>query len=300
MNQRPIVCAYLYVISQYGYPPPAEQTNSYLREMKSLGFSQVELEGIRAQHLMEMHSLRKSIKKELDSLQLDVPVYCTVLPGLSSPDKRKRTSQINLFRYGCETAATLGASYVLDNCPLVPFIFPDDIPIVRHYDEDVLSKAILPKEFNWPSFYAMLVKVFREICHIAAEFDLTYLMHPAVGTLFATPTAFLAFHKDVGCHNLGYNFDTANLIALQQNLSLALHQLRGFMPYIHISDTNLHQHQHLPIGAGCIGWHQFFTHLKDIEYNGLIGIDIGGAESSIAHLDQAYRDALNYLVGSLN
>jgi len=260
--------------------------------MKKLGFSSVELEGIREKHLMEMYSMRDAIKKDLVEMDLQVPVYCTVLPGLSSMVDAERKKQMELYRFGCETAAVLGARFILDNCPIAPFVFPEDIPVVRHYDEDVLSKAILPQNFSWSAFYSMLVEVYRELCTIASEYGLTYLMHPAVGTLFATPEAFLSFRKDVRCDNLGYNFDTANLIALRQNLSLALHQLEGFMPYVHISDTTVEHHQHLPLGEGSINWKVFFDQLKEMKYDGYLGIDIGGDESSVTDLDQAYKDAL--------
>ena len=293
MIREHIVCAYLHVITKYGYPPPADGTHRYLNEMRALGFSNVELEGIREKHLMEMYTQRDSIKRHLRDLNLQVPVYCTVLPGLSSIDAQERKKQIELFKYGCETASTLGANYILDNCPIAPFQFPGEIPIIRHYDDDILAKAILPGDFAWSLFYSMLVEVYQSLCNIASDHGLTYLMHPAVGTLCATPEAFHSFYDDVQCDNLGYNFDTANLIALRQNLSLALHQLHGLIPYIHISDTLVDKHQHLPLGKGCIDWQVFFDQLRDMEYDGFLGIDIGGSESEIGDLNHAYRAALN-------
>ncbi len=290
-----IVCAYLYIITKYGYPPPADASLNYLKEMKALGFSHVELEGIRENHLMDMYKMREDIARQLKSLELRLPVYCTVLPKLLSPIAEVRTRQLELFRYGCETAQSLGAQYVLDNCPVAPFEFPEELPVVRHYDEAVLADARLPKDFSWPNFYNLAVSTYQDLCDIAKEYSLTYLMHPAVGTLFATPTSFLAFHQDVGRENLGYNFDTANLIALQQNLSLSLRQVVDHTPYIHISDTSVKHHQHLPLGQGDINWDVFFGDLRALNYDGLIGVDIGGDESGVADLDAAYREAREFI-----
>ncbi len=286
-----IICAFLYIITKHGYPPPASKSLHYLSEMKNLGFKCIELEGIREDHLMEVYRLRHEIREELLRLEMTMPVYCTVLPGLSSQDPGIRTKQLELFRYGCITAETLGATYVLDNCPIAPFIFPADIPVVRHYDDQVLADAVLPPSFDWISFEKSLIAQFQQVCDIAADHGLTYLLHPAVGTVSATPEAFLSFHQKVNRKNLGYNFDTANLIALRQNLSLAFQQLKAHIPYIHISDTKLNHHQHLALDHGEINWPLFFSELKAVHYQGYIGIDIGGGESKVSNLDQAYREA---------
>ena len=63
-----IVCAYLYVISKYGYPPPAESTTTYLEQMKALGFQSVELEGIRRDHLLDVHERRDQIAGKVKGL----------------------------------------------------------------------------------------------------------------------------------------------------------------------------------------------------------------------------------------
>ena len=59
-----------------------------------------------------------------------------------------------LFEKGCSMAAFLGAEGVLDNAPLPPYQFPNDIPVVRHYEERVLLSAQFPKaEESFPLPY---------------------------------------------------------------------------------------------------------------------------------------------------
>lgn len=72
MIDRSIVCAYLYVISRYGYPPPAENTGIYLEQMKALGFRSVELEGIRREHLLQLYDQRGAINWEVFFETLDL------------------------------------------------------------------------------------------------------------------------------------------------------------------------------------------------------------------------------------
>ena len=92
-----------------------------------------------------------------------------------------------------------------------------------------------------------------------------------------------------------FNFDTSNLISLRCNLELSWHQLAEHVPYIHISDNRGHQNEHMALGDGIINWSAFIKLIQSTGYDGYIGIDIGGEESVVPKLDQAYTDAANWL-----
>ncbi len=290
-----ITCCYLYTISKYGYPPAAEDTLKYLDEYKSLGFQSVELEGIRKDHLEKVYKIRNQIAVRIKELKLEVPYFCIVLPGLSSADANERKENLDLFRKGCEIAHLLGSKGVLDNAPLPPYQFPDDIPVVRHYHEDVILSAKFPKDLNWKNYWDQMVETYREACDIASEYNLTYQMHPALGVLSATTDAFLYFHDAVGRDNLRFNFDTANQYFLKDNLQLSLRRLADYIDYIHISDNGGNRVEHLAIGDGVIRWEDFFETLDLIKFKGHFGIDIGGAESVVEDLDAAYINAAKFL-----
>ena len=290
-----IVCAYLFSITKYGYPPPASGTVQYLEEMAALGFRSVELEGIRGQHLKEMHDRRLEIKEALDRLDLSLPIYCIVLPSLSSENTSIHREQMALFDLGCQTAKALNATIVLDNGPLPPYRFPNEIPVSRHYEHQLLSEATIDPDFQWQSFWQNLVSCLQEACDIAKHYGLDYIIHPAFGVLGATPEAFLYLASEVNRDNFGYNFDTSNLIALKCNLTLALHQLKSYIRYIHVSDNGGTRNEHLALGDGIINWTTFFQTLKELNYQHCIGIDIGGEESDVVNLDQAYLNAANFI-----
>lgn len=297
MKQIPaeISCCYLYVISKYGYPPPAGNTVKYLEEMKALGFSSVELEGIRREHLLEMYAQRTGLSAQIKDLGLSVPYFCAVLPGLGSQDSGERKENIALFRKGCEVAKEFGALGILDNAPLPPYQFPDDIPVVRHYEEELVMTAGLPQGLNWPQYWKGLVETYREACDIAADMGLTYQMHPCAGVLSATTDAFLYFAAEVNRSNLRFNFDTANQFFLKDNLSLSLLRLAEHIDYIHLSDNSGSRVEHLVPGEGAIHWDQFFLTLQTISFRGHFGIDIGGEESGIADINKAYGQAADWL-----
>lgn len=295
MINSSIVCAYLYIISQYGYPPPAKNTFQYLEQMKALGFKSVELEGIRRNHLLEIYQQRKKISSRVKALGLQVPYFCIVLPGLSSANLNEREENLRLFRKGCEIAALLNASGVLDNAPLPPFVFPESIPIVRHYDEDILQAAHFPPNLSWDTYWGELTNTYRTACNIAAEFSLTYQIHSCLGVLAATTDAFLYFYDAVGCDNLRFNLDTANQFVLRDNLALSLRRLAAHIDYIHLSDNRGHEVEHLVPGQGEINWPVFFETLNLIGFDGLIGLDIGGAESEVGNIDTAYIQSADWL-----
>ena len=295
MFNRRIVCTYLYIISKHGYPPKAENTLKYLKEMKELGFQSVELEGIREEHLTTVYEMKDDIAEQLKSMELTLPYYCTVLPGLSTLDNKEKEKQLALFEKGCETANLFGAKGVLDNAPMPPYQFPDDIPVVRHYGEKELASAFLPKDLSWSRYWDNLIETFRTVCDIAAKYNLTYLVHPAHGLLSSTTDSFLYFFDAVKRDNLRFNFDTANQYFLKDNLALGLRRLKNHIDYIHISDNGGTKVEHLSLGDGIINWDVFFETLELIDFKGVIGLDIGGDESGVHDLDKAYLDTAEYL-----
>ncbi len=294
-----IVACYLYPITKYGYPPDAKETPVHIDEFMKLGFSSIELEGIREQHLMKVYEMKEQILSHLRKYDLKVPFFCVVLPGLSSPDEAERIRNLELFEKGCEVASYLGAVGVIDNAPLPPYQFPADIPIVRHYHEETILQASFPQDLSWNTYWGQLTKTYGEACDIASRFDLSYQMHPALGVLSATTDAFLHFHEAVGRDNLRFNFDTANQYFLKDNLQLALHRLAEYIDYIHISDNRGSKVEHLAIGDGAIRWDDFFETVDKIGFKGHFGIDIGGAESSVPDLDKAYKEAADFIEGKL-
>lgn len=290
-----LVCCYLYPITKYGYPPDGSNTLKYIEEMNDLGFSSIELEGIREQHLLEVYKIRFEIKEKLNELNIEVPYFCIVLPGLSSADGTEREKNLKLFELGCEVAQVLGAKGVLDNAPLPPYQFPKDIPVVRHYNEKILQTAQFPPQLNWNSYWADLTATIRTACQIANAKGLTYNMHPCLGVLAATTDAYLYFADAVNEDNLRFNLDTANQFFLKDNLALSLIRLKDKIDYIHISDNRGNKVEHLAIGEGIIHWNSFFETVDKISFKGHFGLDIGGSESDIENLDAAYKSSASFI-----
>ncbi len=290
-----IVGCYLYPITRYGYPPPAEDTPRYVDELHQLGFQSIELEGIREQHLSTVHAMSDDLRRQLDRLEVSVPYFCVVLSGLTSLDAAVRERNLELFELGCKTARVLGASAVLDNGPLPPYAFPEDVPIVRHFDEHVIARAGIPASLDWDAYWRDLIVTYRKACDIAAGYGLAYLLHPSIGVLCSTTDGFLHFQHGVDRENLRFNLDTANFYLQRDHLPMALIRLGKHVDYIHLADNRGLRPEHLPLGEGAIDWDVFFRTIERTGYAGRFGIDIGGAETGVADLGTAYVEAARYV-----
>jgi sugar phosphate isomerase/epimerase len=290
-----IVACYLYAITRHGYPPVAADSLAHVAEFKKLGFTSIELEGIRNEHLEGVHSIRTQIRDKADDLGIKIPVFCVVLPGLCSPDQAERELNLELFEKGCEVAVSLGSKVVLDNAPIPPWKFPAGIPITRHYDEEVLATASIPADLDWEVYWDALLDTFRHVCDIAADRGLTYQLHPCYGALVNSTDAYLLFAEALKRDNLRFNLDTANQFFMKDNLFLSLIRLKDHIDYIHLSDNRGSKVEHLSMGGGEIHWGRFFETLDRIDYKGMFGIDVGGAESDVPDLDKAYRSSAAWL-----
>ncbi len=120
-------------------------------------------------------------------------------------------------------------------------------------------------------------------------------MHPSIGVLSSNTDGFLYFYDAVKKDNLRFNLDTANQFVMKENLSLSLRRLAHFIDYIHLSDNRGLKVEHLKAGDGAINWDSFFSTLAAVDYQGYIGMDVGGAESGIADLDGAYVSTAAWL-----
>lgn len=290
-----IACAYLYPITLYGYPPDIRDTVKHIAGMARLGFTALELEGIGPSNIQYLHRYHAEIAAALAENGCTLPVLCVVLPLLGAADRAKQAGSLEWFEMGCETARLLGSKGVLDNGPLLPLEYPAHAPVRRHYGEAVLNGLSLPQGFVWEQYWESLTDTFRKACSIAAGYGLQYHLHPCEGSLVTGTDSFLHFAAAVGAPNLLFNLDTANQFYFRDNLPLCVLRLAERIGYIHISDNNGSQVEHLVPGNGRINWPAFFEALRMVGFNGCFGVDVGGAESGITDLAQAYGDTAAWL-----
>ena len=85
------LCCWLYAIDRYGFPPSIPDTLSALREIKQMGFSYAELEGVSGPNLVSVYEHRHEIK----DLVTDWPA-CGQLRSCHSGVKRARGRKVEI------------------------------------------------------------------------------------------------------------------------------------------------------------------------------------------------------------
>lgn len=295
-NPTDICCAYLYIISRYGYPPPIEHTVGHIREMAALGFSSVELEGIGKKNIEYLFKHKNTIKESLAECGCTVPILCIVLPQLGTDlDAASQAECLELFEMGCETAQFFGAEGVLDNGPLLPLQYPVNMPVMRHYSGSEIDSLRPLSAVRWEHYWGTLTDRYRSVCTLAARYGLDYHLHPCEGSLTPSTDSFLFFAEAVGASNLMFNLDTSNQFLIRENLPLSLIRLGNRVKYIHIADNTGQKAGHLPPGSGNINWEIFFSVLREVGFTGRLAVDVGGAETEIDDLDVAYLATAQWL-----
>jgi sugar phosphate isomerase/epimerase len=100
-----IVCAWMYAIGRYGFPPA-------IREMKEMGFEYVEAEGSGYENLDQVIDQRREIRNICDGEGLKVANFAVLLPDVISMDGKVRDKAFSYFERGVQTAAYLGSPYI--------------------------------------------------------------------------------------------------------------------------------------------------------------------------------------------
>ena len=284
---------YLYTIFRYGYPPNPRDDFKALADIEKMGFHFLEMEGLGRRHAAGVWTHRKDFKRRLDDHGIHVHNFCGVDPDLVSLDTKKRKAACERFRRTAELGAYLGAEtlHLASYAPPVKYRGKAPYELGDDYSFGNTFQITIPKGFSWKRVWDALVESCQFTAEIAAQLGRTIIMEPRVGEVICSVDSMLRLIHDVGMKNFRANFDTAHFSAQRENVPLALMKLEGKFANIHIADNDPRDTAHLPIGNGTIDWREFFRLLKRMNYQGYLGLDLGGRES----IEKDYRESLRYL-----
>ncbi len=276
---------YLYVIFRYGYPHSVRDVLRALPQIRKLGFRFLEIEGLGRAHLRAMYAHRKSVAAALEDSGLHVHNFCVVDPALVALDAVKRSKALEGFRMGAELGAFFGAEtlHLASYAPPVKYVSakPYELGGKKKYAFANQTRLRIPAGFSWQSVWNALVSSCRECADIADEYGKTVIMEPRVGEVICSVDSLLRLIEHVDRPNFKANFDTGHFSAQRENVVLALKKLEGHFANIHISDNDPVNTNHLPIGDGGIDWLEFFRVLKQMNYAGYLGLDLGMSKTIV-------------------
>jgi sugar phosphate isomerase/epimerase len=286
-----ISCCWLYAISKYGYPPSLEDTFKVLGEMRDMGFTRVELEGVREENLMEVYHHRAELKAHCENLGLKVINFCPVLPDIVSMDETKRQKAKDLYLIGIELANYFGCDTIQTDSFTPPLEFVGDAPYKEAIKFGKQFKVKIDPSFRWDDLWAAMVDSFRFCAERAKDAGLKFCLEPRVGELVSNTDAFLRLWEHVGSDNFGMVLDTGHQNAQKEILPLSVEKLGKRIFYVHVSDNDGRTNEHLALGKGTIDWEGVFTALRKHGYDGYIAIDIG----NVPDIEKAYIESRQFL-----
>ena len=286
-----ISCCWLYAITKYGYPPSIGDTFRVLKEMKNLGFENVELEGVRRENLMAVYKTRHELKKFCDDEGLKVINFCPVLPTSVSLSKGERKQAWDLFKRAIEIAKLFGCTTIQGDSFTPPLKFHGDSP----YKESIgfgkhFTVKVDPK-FRWQRQWDAMVETFTFFTKEAKKAKLKFCVEPRVGELLSNTDSILRMMDEVDDDNFGAVLDTAHLNAQKEILALSVEKLGKRIFYIHAADNDGRVNEHLATGRGTVDWDGVFQGLKKHKFSGYVAIDVG----MIPDIDEQYRESFKFL-----
>ncbi|MDI9422478.1 MAG: sugar phosphate isomerase/epimerase family protein [Bacillota bacterium] len=278
------LCCWLYAIDRYGFPPSIPDTLSALREIKQMGFSYAELEGVSGPNLVSVYEHRHEIKDLVTEIGLHVANFVPVIPELRELEEEKWRYGREMFQKGVEVAKTIGAEFIqIDSFP--PCL--ECLDGVQYDSENVtnygaLWRYRLSPEFSWDRQWEVFVSNAKWCAQRAQDAGLKLIVEPRVGEIVSNTDAMLRLIEAVDEPNLGAIIDTAHQYAQKEILPLSIAKLGDRLFYLHLSDNDGSRNDHFVPGDGTIDWVGFFEALKIIGYQGYAGLDIAKTKEELS------------------
>jgi sugar phosphate isomerase/epimerase len=290
-----INCCWLYAINKYGYPPSIADTHRVLGEMAALGFDAVELEGVREENLRDVWAARADLRRRCDDLGLRIMNFCPVLPDLVSLDDAKRRAALDLFRLAVDVTVYFGAPTVQVDSYAAPVEYVTHRPYAEAVEFKRQFDVRIPAGFSWERTWTTLVETVRACAAIAKDAGLRLCLEPRVGELVSNTDALMRLFDHVNDPVFGAVLDCGHLHAQKEILPLSVEKLGPRIFYVHASDNDGRDNEHLAPGRGTVAWEALIDGLKRHGFAGYIGIDVGG----VPDLDAQYREGFAYIRGAL-
>ncbi len=269
-----ITCAWMYAISQYGFPPKFTDVLNAIHDMKEMGFEYVELEGIGFENMEEVVSRTADIQLVLQHEGVAISNFACILPEIMSQDNSVRKKAFSYFEKGVASAKVLGSPYVwIDSySPNLPLKQGVDLTKGLLYGQDI--RFTIPEGFSWHSFWRFFVETIQRCNEIAKKHGVGLLLEPRVGETISNTDAILRLLDSIPDENFGIILDTGHQHAQKEILPLAIEKLGNRLKYIHVADNDGRDNRHFVPGHGTVDWDEIFRVLKSRDFNGYFSIDL--------------------------
>jgi len=269
-----IVCAWMYAIGQYGFPPAIANVLKAIREMKEMGFEYVEAEGIGYENLNQVIEQRREIKKICDGEGLKMANFAVLLPDVISMEKKVREKAFEYYERGVETAAYLGSPYTWIDSYFPPLEVQKGVVPTEELVYGQEFRVRVPESFEWQKFWNSFIEAITYCNRVAKSNGIGLLVEPRVGEVVSNCDAMLRMLEQVNDDNLGVILDIGHQHAQKELIPLSIEKLGPHMKYVHIADNDGRDNRHLVPGNGTVDWDEVFRLLKRRDFDGYYSVDL--------------------------
>ena len=290
----------MYAITKYGYVTGLEDIFNAIEDARRLGFTWFEMEGIGKQlHLVDKS--KAEIKRRCDKAGLRITNFVPVLPDLVSLDEGKRKGALADFQLGCEVGRFLETDMVEADSYHTPLYVeaPYDISKDFSYAYQPPKMRVDPKFDYWQFFDHIVVDSIAKCNDYAASCGLRLCVEPRVWETVPSVWALDSLLRKVNSKNLGAVYETGHFACQRTSLVEAAEMLGKRIFYVHASDSQYTSEDHLELGKGLIDWPTVLAALQKQDFNGVIGLDIGGNPHMRDALDGMYTRSKTFLEDAL-
>jgi len=269
-----ITCAWMYAIGRYGFPPATADIYKAVREMRGMGFTYGELEGIGYENLTQVIAEKKEIRQAYRDAGVKISNFAVLLSDVISMDPTVKARALDYFKRGAEAAAFFESEFLWIDSYFPPLELLTGVLPTKDLVYGQSMRVRIPEGFSWEAFWSSFVDTIGECTRIARACGLPLLVEPRVGETVSNSDALLRLWDAVHDENLGFILDVAHQHAQKEMIPLAIEKLGRHMKYVHVADNDSRDNRHLPPGEGNVDWDEIFALLARRGFDGFFAIDL--------------------------
>ena len=244
---------------------------------------------------------KAEIKRRSSEAGLSIANFVPVLPDIVSQDEVKRKAALADFQLGCNIARFLDTELVEVDSYRTPLYVEKPYDISREFSYAYQPPKMLvdPKFDFWQFFDHVLVDSVAKCNDFAAACGIKLCVEPRVWETIPSVWALDHLLRKVNSNNLGAVYETAHFACQRTALVEAAEILGERIFYVHASDSDYTNEDHLEFGKGLIDLGTVLSALEKHGFDGVFGIDIGGNPRMRDSLDGMYTRSRTYLENAL-
>lgn len=148
------------------------------------------------------------------------------------------------------------------------------IELTHEFDTNVLVIGGSPKRSNDCEEWDRMIKRTRELAHIAEVNRITLAKEFEPDFIVGNTVDLLWMFEQINSDYLQANLDLGHVFLCDANPIEAILSLEGKIAHCHIEDMGTGIHKHLVPGEGDMNFSAYFAALKEIKFDGMLGLDL--------------------------